>query len=377
MSIEDKPELLDINGSESILEYNPIKNVLVYAVGCMLVYWELSTDKKVYLKYHECDIAVIKFSICGNFLISVDKADNPCLVMWSIPNLSIFFQNHVPLSVGKGSQGKSYTGFSGYTGTNNTSSIQDIFITFLNENYFIIIINIDDKQKIFYFEFKKQVNLIFDSTLEIDSMCLGVDSFHDGSSFATIESKTIKFWKIVNMKLVLSTKVQTKQRLLENSLNFCRYLKLIVVLSYSGPALILDEVGNFLVYLDQSNEDEAFTSAIVINEHLYLGGDKGTVYLYNLNGFNLINMVNYDTSYKSNFLNNKLENNIDEALNNLNNNYSNNNISLNYHTNESDNKDQNLIIFKKINDTQSKSKYDINSNGPSISNICVSGKYKL
>ena len=48
---ENNFKLLDITGSENIFDYNPTKNILAYSVGCMIVYWELSSDKKLFIKY--------------------------------------------------------------------------------------------------------------------------------------------------------------------------------------------------------------------------------------------------------------------------------------------------------------------------------------
>ena len=374
MSLDEKPELLDLNGSEPILEYNPTKNVLVYAVGCMLVYWELSTDKKLYLKYHEGNIGCVKFSKCGNFLITVDKLSSPHVVIWNIPTLTVHFQSHIPIGLNSVTEDQKKVNYQ----ANNNNYVQDIFISFLNESHFILILNVDEKQKIFYFEFKKQVNLIFDSTLEIDNYCLGVDSFDNGKSFATQEAKTIKIWKIDNLKITLTTKIHVKSKLLERSLNICRYLKLIIVISDCGSAFILDENGKFLVFLSRSNEGEDFTSAMIINENLYLGGDKGSVFLYNLNGFNLMNVVTYDSSIKMKYLNNKTENNAKDVLKNMNsvsnitsmNIYSNCELDLIKSLGINSNRSHQSTYEKDLK-CQKKSK---TTNGPSITNMCVSGK---
>ena len=91
-------------------------------------------------------------------------------------------------------------------------------------------------------------------------------------------------------------------------------------------------------------------------------------------------MVAYDSSIKTKFLNNKTENNIQEVLKNINSGTNINSMNI-YSTSSSDsdlikslgiNNPNRIFNYASIRNNQLKSR--VLSIGPSITNICVSGK---
>jgi hypothetical protein len=311
---EQNFKLLDLTGSESVFDYNANKNILVYSIGCMIVYWELSLDKKLYIKYHEGIIGALKFTKSGNYLISVDKLFSPHLVVWEVPTMQVYFQNYLPLNNTSVKEDLKYLREKPQDLKSNL--VSDIYLEFLSRNNFLIILNVESKQLLFSFEFGKEINLKYDSTIEVDAACLGLKSFPDTNIFVTVEEKTLKIWKMLDdssssLKIKLITKIHLKQKLLKDSLHLCEYLKLVNVLNDSGSCIILDDLGNFLVCLTCNHRDEIFTSLYVMNEVLLLGTDKGNISVYSLNGFKLLYNFTYDFSNKSK----SLLNNVDYLVN--------------------------------------------------------------
>lgn len=307
---EQNFKLLDLAGSESVFDYNANKNILVYSIGCMIVYWELNLDKKLYIKYHEGIIGTLKFTKSGNYLISVDKLFSPHLVVWEVPTMQVYFQNYLPLNNTSLKEDLKYLRERPQDLKSNF--VADIYLEFLSRNNFLIILNVENKQLLFSFEFGKEINLKYDSTIEVDTKCQGLKAFPDTNFFVTIEEKTLKFWKMLddlssNLKIKLITKIHLKQKLIKDSLHLCEYLKMACVLNESGSCIILDDLGNFLVCLTCNHRDELFSSLFVMNEILLLGTDKGNINVYSLNGFKLIYNFTYDFSIKSKSLLNNVD----------------------------------------------------------------------
>lgn len=234
---EDNFELLDLIGSENLIEYNEQKNLLVYTCGCLLAYWEIGTEKRVYIKYHDGNIGNIKFSKFHNLLLSIDKTTVPKMVFWNCSDFTIRFQSKIPLTLNKENNIKL---------NNSYDLIDDVFSDFLADNHLILIFNYEGKQSFFYFEIRKEVNLVFESHLDIDNYCKGLATFEDCSSFVTQEQKMIKQWKIEGLNVKLVLKIHLKEKLLKNSISVCHILKLIIVLTEKGYAIILDEQVNFI-----------------------------------------------------------------------------------------------------------------------------------
>ena len=234
---EDNFQLLDLIGSENLIEYNEQKNILVYTSGCLLSYWEIGTEKRVYIKYHDGNIGNIKFSKCNNLLLSIDKTRVPKMVFWNCSDFSISFQSKIPLTL------SNYRDQNTNLNTNN-DLIDDVYTDFLEDNHLIILFNFEGKQSFFLFEIRKEINLIFECHLDIDNYCTGLTTFEDCNKFATQESKMIKIWKIEGLKVKLLVKVHLKEKILKNSIAVCTILKLIIVLTEKGNAIILDDQVN-------------------------------------------------------------------------------------------------------------------------------------
>jgi hypothetical protein len=237
-SIEENFQLLDLIGTDNLVEYNEQKNIFVYTCGCLLAYWEIGTEKRVFIKYHEGNIGNIKFSRCNNYLVSVDKTRVPTMVIWSTSNFSVYFNSKIPLTL---SNHKDQ-----FVNLNaNTDLIDDLFIEFISDTNFFLIFNFEGKQSFFYFEIRKDINLLFESALEIDNYCIGVTCFEDTNIFVTQEQKMVKFWRIEGLNVKLSVKIHLKEKLLKNSITVCYLLKLIIVLTEKGFAIILDDQVKF------------------------------------------------------------------------------------------------------------------------------------
>lgn len=142
---ENSFKLLDLTGCEDNFDYNFEKNIIVYSVGCMIVYWELTTDKKFYIKYHEGFIGNLKFTKSGNYLISIDKLFSPNIVIWEIPSLNIYFQSYLHLNANYINDDLKY--LRDREPENKENFTKDIHLEFLSKNNFVVIINVEKKSK--------------------------------------------------------------------------------------------------------------------------------------------------------------------------------------------------------------------------------------
>jgi len=235
--MENNFHLLGVSGFDNSMEYNFKKNILVYSIGSLLVFFDLNKDDKKNFKHHKGNIGAIKSSYCGNYIITVDKLISPTIALWSSAKpYKLLFENTIPLS--------------NINNKNEISNIKDIYLDCLNSDSLVMIINVDDKQKLFLFEINNiagvNINLVYESIIDVDSTCLGLKCLEKDNTFITIEDKIIKIWNLDNVKIQLIKKVVMKNSLCRNSLQVCNYFKVILVLTEIGSALLLDTNVNTL-----------------------------------------------------------------------------------------------------------------------------------
>ena len=233
---EKKFQLLGVSGFDKAIEYNFKKNLIVYAIGSLLVFWDLNKDEKKYIKHHEGDIGVIKSSFCGNYIYTVDKLINPTIAVWSTSrNYKLLFQNSIPLS----NVNLQYN-----IKNENKNQIKEIYLDCLNDEMLLMIVNVNDKQKLLLFEknyiTEISINLTFESNIDVDSSCSGLKCIENDNTFITQEDKLLKFWYIDNTKLQLQKKVHMKGNLIKQSLQLCNSFKVVLVLTDLGSAILLD-----------------------------------------------------------------------------------------------------------------------------------------
>lgn len=74
-------ELISYN---EIIDYNSKKNLFAFSCNNKIVLFDYTRNKKVIISFHKAEIKSLKFSLCGNFLFSIDKCYLPVLAYWKI-----------------------------------------------------------------------------------------------------------------------------------------------------------------------------------------------------------------------------------------------------------------------------------------------------
>lgn len=411
------PQAIDIttkNSSYQSLNSKENSEILIaFSIGSLFTLFDVKENRKLHVKFHENELALIKFFCKDKYLFTIDKSYNPLLSIWETNSLQLLFTFSLPFTaVSSFNQSNSKlrkfdsSKFMRDTVTNNlnsnnnnnnennnydeskTSAISNVYLEFFKESLFAIVISSCDssnKQYFYLFEINKgNISFLMNTTLSLNSECIGLKCLAEysdesgnnfTSKFVTLEDKAIQYWSLEHNNVTLNTKTHVKQYLIKNSLQVCNNLKLIFVLTKSdGKSIVLDFKGNFLVSINCSNNlnnfnlNELFTYSKVFNEFIFLGTNLGNTYIYNLNNFKLINKIDYNQKIKRKFLLND---------------------NKNYETKESDvnsflsNLDSLTSdrIFKLLNEENKKVSSSltasINEVGPAISNLFVESNFML
>lgn len=356
-------KLLDLIGSNKIQDYNEKHNLLVYTSDYIITILNLNDLSKKHIIYHDSPIACLKFSLCCDFLFSLDKTISSSVVVWEIPSFKVLYQSFLPIpsaleqnlnnNINKFLRNNNNEDISNYNhnkGYNNDYDnsviISDIYLDFFSSNQqsrfcFVIVINYSNNQQSFlimqYSIIKNVLDLVLETTPETNSLCKGIitfkkywkepslfnsnnnynslSNFNNENShndlFITIDDK-IKIWKAEDSSIKLLIKIQTKEEILTNSLVICETLKLISIIS-EGNSVILDYKGNFLISLSCEYVNNNYTSSkevfgiekfvyqTIKDEKLFVGTDKGSLLVYSLNGFKLLFSSKYNYSEKQRF----------------------------------------------------------------------------
>ena len=283
-------ELLDLIGFDNIFDYNPKYNIIAYSSGFIINIFFINEDIKKHVFYHESPVTCLKFSLCGDFLFSIDKTLSSSIVIWEVPTMRILYQSFLPVSssIEQGvlsninkfiRETNNFNNFNNKTFNTNQNKVEvknifiDFFPTTSSKFKFVIVINYSTKQQSFmlmeYSIMKNIVDLVLETTAEVEALCQGLVTFKKQMNnikyesnerekddsfitkkqeycFVTIEDLHVKVWKVDEFCIKVITKIQTKQRIIPRSIAICESLKLICIIT-EGSSIIFDYKGSFLI----------------------------------------------------------------------------------------------------------------------------------
>ena len=362
-------QLLDVLG---IPIYSPNKNnqgniifnhrekILIYTLGSNIIHYNIKKDSKTFLQYFSSNISYIKFiNDLENILLIITNSSFPILSIWQIPSFRGLYSQEII--------------------THQNFEVNNIFIEQLNPiTYLILIINKNNNSDNFLYSLNILKNGKYDLKLFgklkfVITQINGFSIFYNSNDLVFLMKHNLQYYSInmENEKCIMKKNLNFSFKLKENSLRISKIINILSVLTDKGNCLIYDQNG-----IDKSTINplgqECFTTNEFFGDSLCLGTSHGNIYVYNINGFKLNYMINYNdfSNIKNLSLINK--NNINGKINIYN--YSSDNeiifISLNERL------DQIFILFREnsfvfmsIEQLLNKEKYNYNINSLKINNI--------
>ena len=355
-------QLLDILGIPSIQNDNTPFNILfshkektlVYSLGSNIIYYNLKKDSKTFLQYFTSNISLLKYiNDSETILLTITNSSFPILSIWQIPSfIGIYSQEIV---------------------TQHNFETGDIFFEKINPtSYLILITSKNNNSDNFLYSLNILKNGKFDINFfgklkYIITKINGFGIFYNTNDIVFLMSHNLQYYSIdlKTEKCLIKKNINFSFKLKENSMRISPLNNLLSVLTTKGNCLIYDQKGDDKTTINPLGQ-ECFNTCEFCGNSLCLGTSHGNAYVYNIYGFKLKYMVNYnDISHiKKLSLINKA--NIINDINKFNNYVADNEIIF-ISLNES--LDQIFIIFKdnyfvfmSISQLINKTKYNYNIN---------------
>ena len=356
-------QLLDILGIPSIQNDNTPFNILfshkektlVYSLGSNIIYYNLKKDSKTFLQYFTSNISLLKYiNDSETILLTITNSSFPILSIWQIPSfIGIYSQEIV---------------------TQHNFETGDIFFEKINPiSYLILITSKNNNSDNFLYSLNILKNGKFDINFfgklkYIITKINGFGIFYNTNDIVFLMSHNLQYYSIdlKTEKCLIKKNINFSFKLKENSMRISPLNNLLSVLTTKGNCLIYDQKGDDKTTINPLGQ-ECFNTCEFCGNSLCLGTSHGNAYVYNIYGFKLKYMINYnDISHiKKLSLINKA--NIINDINKFNNYVADNEIifiSLNESLDQifiifKDNYFVFMSIFKLINKT--KYNYNINS----------------
>jgi hypothetical protein len=333
-------QLLDVLGIPIRLNHYNNQNIifahnekcLIYSLGSNIIHYNLKKDSKTFLQYFSSDISLLKFiNNSENILLAITKSSFPILSIWQIPSfLGIYSEEIV---------------------TQDNFEVGDIFFEQINPiNYLILITSKCNNSDNFLYSLNLlkngKFNLNFFGKLKyIITKINGFNIFYNSNDIVFLMNHNIQYYTIdlKNEKCLLKKNINFSFKLKENSLRISKLNNVLCVLTVKGNCLIYDQNGNNKTTISPLGQ-ECFTTCEFCDNTLCLGTSHGNIYAYNIYGFQLKYMINFNDISNIKYLSLINKNNI-KYNNIINNKYITNNEIIFITLNEK--LDQIFIIFNE------------------------------
>ena len=285
---EDKHlQLLDVQGiplsqnniqSKKIIFSHKDKS-LIYNLGSNIVSYNLKKNLKTFLQYFSADILSIKYVQDDlNILVIIsDDKPFPILSIWKYPSFQGIFSQELIF--------------------NNNFRFENVYIEQLNTYTLIILImNKTETEHYLYVlnilnDFKFEINF-FGKIKNILPKIIDFGCFFRNNEIVFLMKHNLQIYSLDLYKAqnTLKKNINFSFKLKSNSLDICKIMNFLAILTEKGNCLIYDNNGNNTSNIIPIGQ-EMFVSSQFCEKNLCLSTTKGNIYVYNIFGFILKYMI--------------------------------------------------------------------------------------
>ena len=177
---ENSLQLLDILGcSSNNLSFSSFNKILIFSSGSYIVYYNLKTDTKTFIQYHQDEICLVKFiDESQHYMVSIDKNSSPLLTLWDIPSFNCLFSINIK--------------------TRPSFHVNSIYLEQIKKDNFIILITSIDCNLIYELTIQNEIcNIEFINHISnIQNMIYSFKIFYNSNDMVIMLKDAIQFYTI-------------------------------------------------------------------------------------------------------------------------------------------------------------------------------------
>ena len=270
------------NNSHENLIFSHKEKTLIYSLGSNIIDYNLKKDSKTFLQYFSSNISLFKFiNSSENILLIITNSSFPILSIWQIPSFIGIYSQEIT--------------------TQDNFEVGEIFLERINPiTYLILITSKNNNSDNFLYSFNLSEKAKFDLTLfcklkNIVTKITGFGIFYNTNIIVFLMSHNLQYYNIdfKNGKYILIKNINLSFKLKENTMRISTVNNLLCVLTSNGNCLIYDQNGENRTTVNPLGQ-EYFTTCEFCDDSLCIGTSHGNVYVYNIYGFKLKYMINYN-----------------------------------------------------------------------------------
>ena len=268
MSYEDNSlQLLDILGTSSNnLSFSSFNKILIFSTGSYIVYYNLKTDTKTFIQYHQDEICLIKFiDESQHYMISIDKNSSPFLCLWDIPSFNCLFSINIK--------------------TRSFFNVDCVYLEQIKKDNFLILITSVDCNLLYQLTIQNEICSIdfINHLSNIQNEIYGFKTFYNSNDIVIMLKDTIQFYNIsqFDKQINLKYNINFPFTLIKNSIRVSTIVNIISFISDKGNCILYDQNGNSKPSIIPFDNDY-FTSCEFSGDSLCCGTNNGRIYCYNI-----------------------------------------------------------------------------------------------
>ena len=313
MSEFENIQLLDILGfpkNQNKFLFSSSDNILIYPFGSNIIYYNLNTNTKTFIKLSSSDdIIVLKFIDNENkLLLTISNNPIPSLNIWDLNIFENIYTQEISIK-------NIY---------NIDFSIANIFVEKIKNNFFLILLSSQNSdnfilykfyitnEKYFLEPFFSQINQIQNEKFN-NNHIIGFKFFLNSNTGVLIYNSSISFFEIdinSDINFIFKKNIPYNFNILPNSFCISYEYNLLSIIISKGNCLLYDINYNNKTSINPYNQDD-FNISFFSKDSLYLGTNNGKIFVYQLSDYKLKYYINYNKIYlfKKEFqINKKIEN---------------------------------------------------------------------
>ena len=270
--------LIDTIGMFYPCDISHSQHLLLYAFGSIIIVYDLQSNMKTFIKYHNAAVSSLSFIKHNNnelMFISIDNSSQPMICLWNA-NLKCIYNDNI----------KTRPNF--HTFASHVSQ--------LDESMFLVLITSIDCNLLFSFDVTTYIisfihNINTNTHMHINNndyitafRCFYTSSSTPSCVFQT--SNSLSFYSVSNERnnspMRLNANVSFQFNLRSNSLQLNSFYNVICVITDKGNALLYDSAGNSINVFTPLHNNEKYIAACFSNENIILSTNTTKIYCFSI-----------------------------------------------------------------------------------------------
>jgi len=266
--MEEKWELLDLTGPVSAFAVHAATDTLVYAVGTVVILWDVHSDKRVNLRCHEFKITSVVFSPDQEFLLTAETSLQPMVCVWRWRSMEQLGAKWLPFK-------------------SRLQPPAKVISQFAGNRCFLLECEDQGGYRLSIWDWRApELVLQQVAELEVQVTCVDLHLLTDNVTFLTSEEQCLKIWKLEN-PVVINKRMHLKSEVVASA--YYPNSSLFFLLLNAGSVMVVNRTGKGVATV--SHPRLRFSAIAIFQDYLYVGGEQGSLAIYAIASFRLFKEV--------------------------------------------------------------------------------------